>query len=113
MSNLNNIEFPNMTDAEVCQFLSENKFIKMRKLEDGEWIGMIRLAFTWAVCCGISKCSTHKYRWCFEDKNEAILFFYQCKDYDDIPEQRNSLKGHRYHDKPLIMEYDEKSYPKW
>lgn len=114
---MQSVEFPNMTDEEVISYLIEHcypvKEHELRKLPDGEWIMLYRLAFTWSVCCGVGMHSMFKYRWCFEDKAEAEHFFNTCQNYDDIPVKRNSLKGHRYLDKPLYMEYDELGYEKW
>lgn len=108
-----NHELNGMTDVEVENFLKYNQFIKFRKLQDGEWIGMLQLAFTMSVCCGITLHDCFKYRWCFENPDEALEFFNACQNYDDIPAKRESLKGHRYLTKPRIVEYDEYGFEKW
>lgn len=105
--------FSSMTDDEVSKWLIENGITKFRKLKDGEWICLYKLMFTMSVCCGVDMGSMYKYRWCFADHKEAEKFFNECENYDDIPSSRKSLKGHRYLDKPRIVEYDEKGYPRW
>lgn len=108
-------EFANMSDNEVIDWFIENEYNpkNVRKLPDGEWILLHRLAYTWSVCCGVEKSTMFKYRWCFADYAEAKLFFDTCQNYDDIPEVKSSLRGHRYSERPLYMEYDEHGYKKW
>lgn len=110
-----NIEFSGMTDDEVSQWLIGQGYHpnSFRKLDDGEWILLHQLAYTLSVCCGVGKSIVFKYRWCFKDPSEAIEFFKTCENFDDIPKKRDSLKGHRYLDKPLLVEHDELGYPKW
>lgn len=109
--------FDSMTDEEVIAWLIENEAIKSadeaRKLPDGEWIILHQLTFTLSVCCGITKDTMFKYRWCFKDRAEAIEFFNTCENYDDIPAKRTSLVGHRYLTKPRLVEYDDLGYRKW
>lgn len=106
--------FENMTRIEIDDFFKENSFIIWRKLDDGEYIALQRLMFTMSVCMGVELTLAYKYRWCFEDPAEAVQFFNQAKQYDDIPEQRESLKGHRYlSKKPLLVVLDELGLPKW
>lgn len=111
-----NPQFDGMTDKEVESFLADNNFIMWRKLEDGEWIGLFRLAYTWSVCCGVERITQYKYRWCFESLEEATYMFDNCKDYDDEPEvdHRQTLVGHRYGSRgPRIMLYDKHGFPRW
>lgn len=111
-------EFPGMTDTEVESFLLSPAcgFIKVRKLEEGEWIGLLRLAFTLSVCCGVGSITCFKYRWCFEDPAEAEHMFATLESYDDPPQEdhRHSLRGHRYWGrKPLLKMKDENGIDRW
>lgn len=108
-----NPSFPNMSDEEVADFLSSQGCQDFRKLPDGEWIALMPLAFTLSICCAPDECSAFKYRWCFEDPAEAHYFFENCQEFDEIPVRRTSLKGHRYLDKPLYVEYDQFGHAKW
>lgn len=99
-------------DADLLAFLEQEGFINAKKL-DGEWVAIMPLAFTVSVCCGIEQYTAYKYRWCFEDPQEAFYFLDNMKNFDDIPEKRTSLKGHRYIDKPLYMEKDAMGFNKW
>lgn len=107
--------FDDWTDEEVQEFLTENNFIAFRKLETGEWIGLFPLAFTLSVCMDITPTNPYAYRWCFHDPKEATLFFATAKEYDEVPTERKSLKGHRWAKPtgPLIVEYDEQGFPRW
>lgn len=112
---MSNLQFRGMTDEQVEKYLIDDcDFIKVRKLESGEWIGILKLIFTTSVCMDIDYITPYVYRWCFEDKEEAELFFETAKEYDEIPIKRESLKGHRYNkDNPLLIEYDSLGFKKW
>lgn len=106
--------FKNWSDEQVEQYLLNQGFLACRKLKDGDWIGVMPLMFTTSVCCGMAYISAFQYRWCFQDPNEAWLFFNTCSEVDEVPEHRSSLRGHRYPSSgPLHMEYDELGLKKW
>lgn len=107
--------FENKTDEEVEKFLLEQGFMQVRKLEDGEWIGLLPLAFSLSVCMGIEEITPFKYRWCFGNPIHAFKFFNLAEDYDEIPctEYQESLVGHRHQSEPLIVLYDEHGFPRW
>lgn len=108
-----NNAFQGMTTEQVQQFLRENQFELFRQLETGEWVGVMRLAFTWSVCMDIGPISPFIYRWCFQDIAEALYFYEHAKEFDEIPTKINSLKGHRYAREPRIVMYDEKGFARW
>mgnify|MGYP006961050029 CR=1 FL=1 len=112
---MSNPQFRGMSDEQVETYLIEEcDFIKVRKLESGEWIGILKLMFTTSVCMDIDYMTPYVYRWCFENKEEAEFFFENAKEYDEVPVKRESLKGHRYNrDEPLLVEYDEHGFKKW
>jgi len=102
------------SDEEIEAFLKEQSFIAVRKLDDGTWIGMLQLMFTMSVCVGITATQTHTHRWCFGDPIEASIFFGTIEHPRQIPEKRESLKGHRYPSgDPLLIEKDELGFDKW
>lgn len=105
--------FEGMTKQEIDEFFQLNQFQAWRQLETGEWIGLYRLTFTLSVCMDVTPYSSYAYRWCFEDHNEAAIFFAQAVEYDEVPTQRNSLKGHRYRTAPLLIEKNELGFDKW
>lgn len=84
------------------QLLDIGGYTEVRQLEEGDWVGILPLIFTTSVCCGIDLYSPFKYRWCFEDKKEAMLFYNSMVEFDEIPVHRTSLKGHRFTTKPLL-----------
>lgn len=110
-----NEQFGEISDEAVEVFLKQNGFMQVRKLETGEWIGLMRLAFTMSVCCGIDDMTPFRYRWCFSELAEALHFFAVCKSVTEVPEEdrRHSLAGHRYFDKPLLVLYNEVGLPRW
>ena len=108
-----NNPFRNLSQQEIDLFLMRNGFSRWRQLESGEYIGLRSLMFTWAVCMDIRIDQVFSYRWCFKDKDEAIYFFDTAKEIDEVPSLRTSLKGHRYIDKPLLVEKDELGFDKW
>lgn len=113
------VEFPGRSDKEVETFLlapDQCNFIKVRKLDDGEWIGLYKLAYTWSVCCGIGEITSFKYRWCFEDREEAEYMLATLESYDDPPHEdhRHSLRGHRYWGRePLLKMKDDNGIDRW
>ena len=100
-------------DARFREFLLLEGYLDARKLPDGEWAVLVRLAFTTAVALGADYTAAYKYRWCFEDASEARYFFDTVQEFDEIPKRRVSLKGHRYLDNPLLVQKDELGFDKW
>lgn len=114
--NLSSRSFDSWPDELMREFLIEiNNFVAVRKLEDGTVVGVMLLYSTVSVCTDIEPLTPFKYRWCFQDADEAKEFYLTLKDFDEVPapEKRKSLVGHRYTRKPLIMEYDALGLPKW
>lgn len=109
------ILFRASTDEQIETFLKQQGFICVRKLPDGEWIGLLKLAFTMSVCCGIEEITPFKYRWCFADPVEALHLYTTIEEYDEIPhaDHRHSLKGHRWTTEPRIRLNDENGFPRW
>ena len=59
--------FDGYTDEEVTEFLKSQGYEMFRKLPNGEWVMIVRLAFTFAVCLVVSPSAPYRYRWCFEN----------------------------------------------
>lgn len=112
----NNPEFNGMTDEQVQAFMADNTYILSRKLECGTWIGIVSLAFSFAVCSGVSYTASFELRWCFKRFEDALTFFQGMTNYDDVPneELQKGLVGHRYfREKPLLVLYNESGHPRW
>ena len=105
--------FEGWTDEEIQTFMDEQRLQHWRKLPDGEVVCLQPLMFTLSVCCGVTPHTMYKYRWCFEDPKEAVHFFKTIQEYDEVPERKTSLKGHRYLTAPLYMEIDQHGFRKW
>ena len=106
MAQVNDVEF-------MIAFLERNHFKNIRRLEDGSWVGVIRLAYSWAVCSDIMITTIYAYRWCFKTENAAVTFIESMVHFDDIPEDRGMLVGHRYLTEPRVNRIDEYNSPRW
>lgn len=105
--------FDHWSDEDVIARLAEEKFEQPRKLKDGSWVALYRLAYTWSVCCDITQHSPYAYRWCFKDEQEARYFLETMEEFDDIPVKRESLKGHRYNEEPRLYAFDQFGLSRW
>lgn len=105
--------FEGWSEESVRTFLLINRYGNSRRLPDGSWAAQLRLLTTHSVCMGVSEHSSFEYRWCFADPAEAQFFLENAQAVDDVPQQRVSLRGHRYHDRPLLVELDENGFRKW
>ncbi|MDC3552198.1 hypothetical protein [Escherichia coli] len=106
--------FDGWPDEQVIAFMTENQYTNIRKLPDGEWCGLFRLAFTWSVCMGVTPLTSFRYRWCFADREEALYLIETAEEYDGVPVRKTSLKGHRYpYGQALYKEKDEHGFEKW
>jgi len=101
------------SDSEIKAWIEASHYIMPRKLDDGSWVAITKLAYTWAVCVDMDEVTAYRYRWCFKDFGEAIYFLSTMVDFDEVPTHRKSLKGHRYSGEPLLVEYCERGYPRW
>lgn len=101
------IEFEGLTDEQVQEWLKEHGMVMSQKQEDRSWIGLYPLIFTLSVCMG--QYTTYMYRWCFEDKGGALLFFLTAK----VLMRCRSKERHSYRNHPLLIEKDENGYDKW
>lgn len=106
-------ELLKMQDEEWFLAYLKNNRIENIRYVDGAWCGLQQLAFTWSVCCDVTINSTFAYRWCFEDKEEALFFLNTMASFDDVPAKRESLKGHRYRDSPRMVQFDNLGFAKW
>lgn len=51
--------------VEMSKYITEFQMIAPRKLEDGVWAALTRLAFTTAICIGFDEISSYRTRYCF------------------------------------------------
>lgn len=106
--------FNNRSDEEVIEFLLSQNYINPRKLADGSWVALYRLAYTLSVCTDITPMSPYAYRWCFSDPEEAKYFLDTITEFDEIPVRRESLKGHRFHHEyGRMVKYDQLGFKQW
>lgn len=107
--------FRDMSDEEIVEFLKSQGFIDVRKLPDGHWIGLLRLAFSMSVCVGIGYTESFTYRWCFNDNISATIFYSSATHLKEIPNEdlHDSIVGHRHTSQALIILNDENGFPRW
>ena len=105
--------FGNKTDEEVIEWLEQNMFTNLKKLEDGSWVGLTQLLTTMSVCCDITPISPYTYRWCFRNPEEAFAFLEEITEFDQVPTQRKSLVGHRFSQYGRLLKYDENGFKAW
>lgn len=105
--------FDDYTQEELENYKKANGLLALKKLPDGFWCSVKPLMYTVSICAGAEPLLLFRYRWCFEDAKEAVLFWKQIQNYDDIPESRDSLVGHRYLNYPKYLEFDKLDLPKW
>lgn len=111
--NIERTRWQDMSDEEVIGFLTERKFTNIRKLEDGSFVGCLKLFSTISVCTDIGQCTAYAYRWCFVDPKEAEDFCNSIKEFDEVPVNRSSLRGHRYAEKARLAKVDNLGFVKW
>ena len=107
------IQFSQSTDEEIITWLEGQHYISPRKLDDGSWVAISRLAYTWSVCVDMDEVTAYRYRWCFKDMFEALHFLATIKEFDELPVKRDSLVGHRYSGNPLLVEHWPDGHAKW
>lgn len=99
---MDNDVFKGWTREQLDRFFEEAEFAHYRQLPTGEWVGVTKLLFTWSVCADVTPEQPFTYRWCFEKHTDAMHFYENMEEYDEIPERIDSLKGHRFTRKPLL-----------
>lgn len=101
-------------DEEVIKYLTDVEgFSRVRKLEDGSFVGCMKLMYTMSVCTDITSSTPYAYRWCFKDPQEAFYFCDNIKEFDEIPEHRTSLQGHRFAREPRLAATDQLGFKRW
>ena len=106
--------FGDWSDEQIeTHLLEHEKFIKVRKIEDGSWIGIMPLFTSTSVCCDIGPATQFAYRWCFKDPAEAEEFFNEVKEFDDAPENKSSLVGHRFTRMSRLYKTDKNGFKRW
>ena len=72
------------TDDEQRMYLENEKFFALRKIE-GEWCGLLELATTRSICMGIERLTSFKYRWCFKNRDQALIELDKMTAIDQVP----------------------------
>lgn len=64
----------------------EMTFRGAKRLEDGTYVGILRLAFTWAICIGTDAWTPAKRRYCFEQLSDCLSEYAKITTGEDVPE---------------------------
>ncbi|RYF08871.1 MAG: hypothetical protein EOO77_24840 [Oxalobacteraceae bacterium] len=87
-----------LDELSFLQYLKdEGGYTHLRPLGDGRWVGLMRFAFTWAICTGrMGDRHTYEDRWCYHDRSVAIAAL-EAWDGQGEPEgwHRHPLTGRR------------------
>lgn len=60
-------------------------YIGAKKLPDGTYSGVMKLAFTEAICLGVTHADAAQKRYCYEQLGDLLIAFYQLKSFNDEP----------------------------
>lgn len=60
-------------------------FIVAKRLDDGTYVGITQLMFTWGLCIGITQQSAYTKRFCFEDAAECLHEYSKLSDSQQEP----------------------------
>lgn len=60
-------------DEFTRRMVESGLFVFCRKLEDGTYIGLCRLAFTIALCIGITESAMFTRRYCYDNAGDALF----------------------------------------
>lgn len=78
-----------MTCAEFDSFtdwlVEEQDFLLARRLDDGTYVGLMPLAFTKAICIGITRTEPFARRYCYDDLRTALDEYHRLVTGDDLP----------------------------
>lgn len=79
---------PGQQDAFTQRMRDEFEFFGAKRLADGTYVGLKRLAFTTAICIGTDEYTPQKRRYCYESGNftQCIEEFAKLTTGDDTPE---------------------------
>lgn len=61
-------------------------FTVAKKLDDGTYVGISRLAFTYAIHIGIDEERSFRRRYCYSDMNSLLGAYADLKTGNDVPE---------------------------
>lgn len=87
MTALKDVLCPPSTQDDLTEWLmsEEGGFIYAKRLEDGTYAGVLQLAFTYAICTGLTRCNIER-RYCFERPITNCLWaFKHLKSFNDEP----------------------------
>jgi hypothetical protein len=72
-------------DIEAVLKDPDNHFMDWRRLDDGTYIALARLAFTVGLFVGVGPITPYKRRYCFDNLNDAATAFIDMETGDDVP----------------------------
>lgn len=84
---LNTVLSPDdMQDDFTRELLQEDfGFIGAKRLEDGTYVGLIRLYSTVAICIGVDRYSAYRRRYCYKDLGACLAAYKALQTGDDVP----------------------------
>lgn len=77
---------PDQQDEFTERMRSEFGFFGAKRLADGTYVGLMKLAFATAICIGTDEMTPQKRRYCYTDFTQCIHEFVNITTGDDVPE---------------------------
>ena len=73
-----------MSDEELIEFFTSVGYREVRKLPDGNFVGIVPLMFTTGLCIDLNSCG-HNKRFCFKKEADALQALANLQSVDDEP----------------------------
>lgn len=87
MPNLQQLYTPTHQQDEFTEALMgpDFGFIVAKRLDDGTYVGITKLMFTWGLCIGITTHTAYTKRFCYEDASECLHQYVKLAQVDQEP----------------------------
>jgi hypothetical protein len=83
----------NFADLYMRATLELAGYSRVRKLDDGKWIGVMRMLYTTGLCYGLAP-EGYEWRYCYEHAADALLALEEWDGAGDPPGPWLKVKGH-------------------
>lgn len=64
---------------------ADARFVGAKRLQDGSYVGVLPLMFTYAICMGVTYEAVFKKRFCYEDMSGCLHEYSRLSSCDDEP----------------------------
>lgn len=74
---------PDQQDDFTAWMVREAGFRGAKRMPDGNYAGIMRLAFTNAICLGVTPSDTFTFRFCYEDSTQCLSEYQRASSIND------------------------------